>query len=150
VVPGLDAFDMLERLDDAGDTLVVGRRRRDWRVHERRSIMSLNAIGPRRDAGIDPGSSRAVDGLRAFDGLSRTLASRRDAIVRGMETGAAYPQPTFGSPAAFGTAVGAAVAAFVGSEAGRAAIDRAVAAASGFLKGALGKAASAQLPLPFE
>jgi hypothetical protein len=47
--------------------------------------------------------------------------------------------------------IGAAVAAFVGSEAGRAAIERAVSAASNLLKGVLGTAAGpTQMTLPLE
>ncbi len=115
--------------------------------------MSLNALGPRGDVApraISPGYARAVDGLRAFDDLSRTLADRRDAAVRGLQPAlGAYPQPSYASPAAAGTMLGAAVASFVGSDAGRAAIEKAVSAAGGLLRG-LFASGPAQLPLPFE
>jgi hypothetical protein len=116
--------------------------------------MSLYALGPRGDAApraISPGYARAIDGLRAFDDLSRTLAGRRDAVVRGLQPAAsAYPEPAYASPAAAGTMLGAAVAAFVGSDAGRAAIERAVSAAGGLLKGLFAGGGPTQLPLPFE
>jgi len=115
-----------------------------------------NALGSPRDPGMVGPSPRyrdAVSGLRTFDDLSRTLGQRRDAVARGVaaQIHGTYPQPDYSAPAAAGTMIGAAVAAFVGSEAGRAAIERAVAAASNLIKGVLGTTGgSAQLPLPFE
>ena len=115
--------------------------------------MSLNAIGASRSAassGITPGYRDAIAGLQSFGELSRTLGQHRDAVLRNVTSAAAYPQPAYGSPEAAGTALGAAVAAFVGSESGRAAIERAVSAAGSFVKGLLAGGGPAQLPLPFE
>lgn len=118
--------------------------------------MFVNAPGAPRDSAVSapaPGYRDAVAGLRTFDDLSRTLGQRRDAVARGVaaQLHGTYPQPDYSAPAAAGTMIGAAVAAFVGSEAGRAAIERAVSAASNLLKGVLGTSGGpAQLPLPFE
>ena len=115
--------------------------------------MTSNAIGARRDAASGNGYLGAADGLRAFDGLSRSIAGRRDAVMRDVQARAvAYPQPSRPSPAvAAGTLIGSAVAAFASSDAGRAAIEHAISAAAGALKGLFGVASeAAQLPLPFE
>jgi hypothetical protein len=113
--------------------------------------MTLNAIGPGRDAGIGYGTTAAAP--RRFDDLSRAVAARRDAVVRDVaQTAARYPEPGHMSPAvAVGTVIGSAVAAFAGSEAGRAAIEHAISAATNALKGVFGGVGgAAQLPLPFE
>jgi hypothetical protein len=118
--------------------------------------MFVNALGGPRDsapAGPSPRYRDAVAGLRTFDDLSRTIGQRRDAVVRGVaaQVNGSYPRPDYSAPAAAGTMIGAAVAAFVGSEAGRAAIERAVSAASNLLKGVLGTAAGpTQMTLPLE
>jgi hypothetical protein len=143
-------------LDDAPVSLVIVALASDLEMHERRSIMFINAQGTPRDSAVFGPSPRyrdAVAGLRTFDDLSRTIGQRRDAVVRGVaaQTHGTYPQPDYSAPAAAGTMIGAAVAAFVGSEAGRAAIERAVSAASNLIKGVLGAAAGpTQMPLPFE
>jgi hypothetical protein len=115
--------------------------------------MSLNAIGSLRAgglSGVTPGYGDAIAGLQSFGELSRTLGQHRDAVLRNVTNAAAYPQPSYGSPTAAGTALGAAVAAFVGSESGRAAIERAVSAAGSFIKGLLADGGPTQLPLPLE
>ncbi len=113
----------------------------------------MNVLGAARTGGltgVSPGYRDAIAGLQSFGELSRTLGEHRDAILRNVTSAAAYPQPAYGSPAAAGTALGAAVAAFVGSETGRAAIERAVSAAGTFVKGLLAGGGPTQLPLPFE
>jgi hypothetical protein len=115
--------------------------------------MSLNGIGASRSttaSGLTPGYRDAIAGLQSFGELSRTLAQHRDAVLRNVASAAAYPQPSYASPTAAGTALGAAVAAFVGSESGRAAIERAVSAAGTFVKGLLADRGPTQLPLPLE
>ena len=116
--------------------------------------MSLNAVGGPGASGllgVTPGYRDAIAGLQSFGELSRTLGEHRDAVLRNVTSAAAaYPQPAYGSPAAAGSALGAAVAAFVGSESGRAAIERAVSAAGRFVKGLLAGGGPTQLPLPFE
>jgi hypothetical protein len=114
--------------------------------------MSLNAIGASRTAGISgisPGYRDAIAGLQSFGELSRTLGEHRDAVLRNVTSAAAYPKPAYASPVAAGSALGAAVAAFAGSESGRALIERAVSAAGTFVKGLLAGGPT-QLPLPFE
>jgi hypothetical protein len=113
---------------------------------------AMNTIGTRGFAAhtaASPGYRDAIDGLKSFDQLSRALHGRRDDIMRGLVHAPAYPQPGNGSPVAAGSALGAAVSAFVQSEGGRAAIERAVSAAGAFLKGAFAGGPT-QLPLPFE
>jgi hypothetical protein len=115
--------------------------------------MNLSVIGgpgPAAFLGVTPGYRDAIAGLQSFGELSRTLGEHRDAVLRNVTSAAAYPQPAYGSPAAAGSALGAAVAAFVGSESGRAAIERAVSAAGTFVKGLLAGGGPTQLPLPFE
>ncbi|MBD5635107.1 MAG: hypothetical protein IAI49_11575 [Candidatus Eremiobacteraeota bacterium] len=115
--------------------------------------MNINALGPGADTtprGISSGYRRAIDGLRSFDELSASLHASRDAVMRGLVPAAnAYPQPAAGSPAAAGAMIGSALAAFAGSESGRAAIEHAVSAAGTVLRGIFG-AGPTQLPLPFE
>jgi hypothetical protein len=115
--------------------------------------MSLNAIGSVRAAALSdvtPGYRDAIAGLQSFGELSRALGQHRDAVLRNVTSAAAYPQPSYASPTAAGTALGAAVAAFAGSESGRALIERAVSAAGTFVKGLLADGGPMQLPLPFE
>lgn len=115
--------------------------------------MSLNGIGAGRIgavSGVSPGYRDAIAGLQSFGELSRTLGEHRDAVLRNVTSAAAYPKPAYASPVAAGSAVGAAVAAFAGSESGRALIERAVSAAGSFVKGLLADGGPTQLPLPFE
>jgi hypothetical protein len=141
---------MLTALDDAARPLVAAHRRRDGGF--KGVLMSLSAIGASRAGmpGVTPGYRDAIAGLQSFGELSRTLGQHRDAVLRNVTSAAAYPQPAYASPTAAGTALGAAVAAFVGSESGRAAIERAVSAAGTFVKGLLANGGPTQLPLPFE
>jgi hypothetical protein len=164
---------MLTALDDVAQPLVAENRRRDdgcaatmarrvpGRGHRaafaapifNEVLMSLNGIGASRStglSGVTPGYRDAIAGLQSFGELSRALGQHRDAVLRNATSAAAYPQPAYGSPTAAGTALGAAVAAFVGSESGRAAIERAVSAAGTFVKGLLTNGGPTQLPLPFE
>jgi hypothetical protein len=118
--------------------------------------MTLNALGRGGDAGpraISPGYRRIIDGLSSFDDLSRSLERNHDAVVRGLRDSQAgsYPQPAYSSPAVAGTVLGAAVAAFVGSESGRAALEAAGSAAVRLIGAIFGRVqAPEQLPLPFE
>jgi hypothetical protein len=115
--------------------------------------MNMNGIGAARSAagsGISPGYRDAIAGLQTFGELSRTLGEHRDAVLRSVTSAAAYPKPAYASPVAAGSALGAAVAAFAGSESGRALIERAVSAAGTFVKGLLADGGPTQLPLPFE
>ncbi len=106
--------------------------------------MYLNALGPRGDAaplGVRAGSVRVRDGLRTFDALADEVRRRQDALQHPSQAA-----PRSGGHAAL-AGVGAALAAYLATPAGQAALD-------GFAHAAVGLAAKffahgpEQLPLP--
>jgi len=110
----------------------------------------LNALGPRVDAahpGVRTGSARVRDGLRTFDALADEVRRRQDALAHPSHpsTGGQSGQPSGGHAALAG--VGAALAAYLATPAGQAALD-------GFAHAAVGLAQKffahgpEQLPLP--
>jgi hypothetical protein len=107
----------------------------------------LNALGPRRDAaplGFRSGSARVRDGLRTFDALADEVRRRQDALQPSSHS-SQPPAQSAGHAALAG--VGAALAAYLATPAGQAAVD-------GFAHAAVGLAAKffakgpEQLPLP--
>lgn len=106
--------------------------------------MYLNALAPRADSAPfagRAGSARVRDGLRTFDALADEVRRRQDALQHPTQTA----QPP-GSHAAL-AGVGAALAAYLATPAGQAALD-------GFAHAAVGLAQKffahgpEQLPLP--
>jgi len=126
--------------------------------------MSLNSssIGARLSgAAAEPGYGPALAGLRTFDALSNAVAARQDRVQRSVASALRnYPQPpnaaapAGGAPGLLGPlgALGGALAGYLASDAGHAALGKLFEAASGLIETWAARAAGGaeQLPLPLD